>query len=79
MKGNPLTLLGNPVEIGEMAPDFKVTDSDMADVRLSDYKGKMLILSVFLSIDTPVCAGQTRNFNKKAVELGKNVFVPQRE
>lgn len=75
MKGHPLTLLGNPVEIGEMAPEFTVTNSNLEDVKLSDYKGKTIILSVFPSIDTPVCANQTRHFNKKAVELGNDVVV----
>lgn len=72
---NALTLLGNPAVVGEMAPDFTVTNGALADVKLSDFKGKTVIISVFPSIDTGVCATQTRTFNKKAVEMGKDFVV----
>lgn len=71
----PLTLLGTPAMVGEMAPYFTVTNGSLADVKLSDFKGKTVILSIFPSIDTGVCATQTRTFNKQAVELGKDFVV----
>lgn len=60
MKGKPITLLGTKAYIGEMAPDFTGIDSNMKEVKLSDFKGKVVVLSVFPSVDTKVCAAQTR-------------------
>ena len=48
MKGKPITLLGTKAYIGEMAPDFTGIDSNMKEVKLSDFKGKVVVLSVFL-------------------------------
>lgn len=73
--GAPLTLLGEPVVIGEIAPDFTAVDVNGKDVKLSDYKGKVIVLAVFPSIDTKVCAMETREFNKRATDLGKDVVV----
>ncbi len=70
MQGNPLTLKGNMVKEGDMAPDFLVLAPDLSPVRLSDFKGKVRILSVVPSVDTPVCDTQTRQFNKEAAALG---------
>ena len=75
MKGKPVTLLGTKAYIGEMAPDFTGIDSNMKEVKLSDFKGKVVVLSVFLSVDTKVCAAQTRRFNEEASGLGKDVVV----
>lgn len=74
-QGNPLTLLGTEVKVGDVAPDFTVLGGDLSPVKLSDYKGKVVILSVFPSVDTPVCAAQTRTFNKEVVALGSDVAV----
>ena len=74
-KGNGLTLLGNQVKSGDVAPEIVASDNTLADVKLSDFKGKVVVLSVFPSIDTPVCATQTRTFNKKATELSKDVVI----
>ena len=74
-KGNPLTLLGNQIKVGDIAPEIIASDNSLKDVKLSDFKGKVVVLSVFPSIDTPVCATQTRTFNKKATELSKEVVI----
>ena len=74
-KGNPLTLLGNQIKVGDVAPEIIASDNSLKDVKLSDFKGKVVVLSVFPSIDTPVCATQTRTFNKKATELSKEVVI----
>ena len=58
MKGKPVTLLGTKAYIGEMAPDFTGIDSNMKEVKLSDFKGKVVVLSVFPSVDTKVCAAR---------------------
>lgn len=74
-KGNPLTLVGPALKLGQAAPEAKVLSNDLAEVALSSYKGKVLILSAVPSLDTPVCDIQTRTFNQKAASLGKDVVV----
>jgi len=68
-KGNPLTLLGPELKVGDAAPDFSVVGHDLSPVKLADLKGKAKIVSVVPSIDTPVCDTQTRRFNKEAASL----------
>ncbi|MFA6335030.1 MAG: thiol peroxidase [Bacteroidales bacterium] len=74
-KGNPLTLLGRQINVGDTAPEIVASDISVKDVKLSDFKGKVVVLSVFPSIDTTVCATQTRTFNKKATEFSPEVVV----
>ncbi len=74
-KGNPVTLAGNPPEVGQKAPDFQLTANDMSAKKLSDYQGKVKLISVVPSLDTPVCDAQTRKFNEKAANLGDDVVV----
>lgn len=73
--GNPVTLVGKEIKTGQKAPDFTVINNDLKPVKLSDYKGKVRIISVFPSIDTPVCANQNRVFNQKAAELKDTVVL----
>ncbi|MBD3401335.1 thiol peroxidase [candidate division GN15 bacterium] len=75
MKGNPLTLTGNQVKVGDKAPDFTVLDTDMKPVGLQNSKGKVRLISVAPSLDTPTCDTQTVTFNKKAAELGDDVAL----
>lgn len=75
MKGNPITLLGNEVKVGDSAPDIVLLDNGLNPVRLSSYRGKTVIISVVPSLDTPVCDMQTRRFNTEAGKLGENVVV----
>jgi thiol peroxidase len=74
-KGTPLTLLGNMVKAGDNGPDFTVLANDLSPVKLSDYSGKVRILSVVPSVDTGVCAAQTRKFNVEAAALGDVVIL----
>ena len=74
-KGNPLTLVGPILECGTAAPDFKLVKDDLSDATLATYAGKVKILSVFPSLDTPVCDTQMRRFNEEAAGLGGNVVV----
>jgi len=69
-KNSPVTLLGNEVKVGEVAPDFSVLRNDLSVATLSDYAGKVKIISVVPSIDTGVCDAQTRRFNEEASQLG---------
>lgn len=71
--GNPVTLIGNEVKVGDIAPDFVATDGGLKSVNLSDYKGKVKLLSIFPSIDTGVCSMQTRKFNIEAAKFGEKV------
>jgi thiol peroxidase len=73
--GNPVTLSGVEIEAGKKAPDFTLTGKDLSAVKLSDFKGKVKILSIFPSIDTEVCAVQTRRFNQEAASLSDEVVV----
>lgn len=69
MQGNPLTLEGNAMKAGEKAPDFCVLSPEMKPVKLSDFAGKVCVISVVPSVDTPVCDTQTRQFNKDAAAI----------
>ena len=75
MKGNPVTLTGSPVAVGQEAPDFTAVGTDMKPRRLSDERGKVVILSAVPSIDTPVCDTETRTFNEKAASLGDDIVI----
>lgn len=75
-KGNPLTLAGEAaVEQGQSAPDFTVSKSLVDDIKLSDFRGKTVILNVVPSLDTPVCSVQTARFNQEAKGLGDKCIV----
>lgn len=71
---NEIIVEGTEVKVGEIAPDFTVLNKDLEEVKLSDYKGKKIVLAVFPSIDTSVCASQTRKFNEVAASE-KDVIV----
>jgi thiol peroxidase len=74
-QGNPLTLLGDPIEVGQKAPEFEVVANDLTPIKLSDYAGKTVVISAVPSLDTPVCDTQTRTFNEKAATLGDDVVI----
>lgn len=65
----PLTLIGPEIKVGDTAPDFTALNNALEPVSLSDYDGKVRIITAFPSIDTPVCSMQTRRFNQEAAEL----------
>ena len=75
MRGNPLTLIGNEVAVGEPAPDFVVLDNGLAPVELSSFRGKICVISSVPSLDTPVCDLETKRFNEEASKLGPDVAV----
>ncbi len=64
--GNPMPLAGKEIKVGDQAPDFVAVGNDLSPVKLSDFKGKTCLISVFPSIDTEVCAAQNRKFNEAA-------------
>jgi thiol peroxidase len=75
MKGNPLTLTGSEVKVGQKAPEFTVVDNQLSPVKLSDFRGKTVVISSVPSLDTGVCDKQTRRFNEEATQLGDKVVV----
>ena len=74
-KGTPLTLAGEEVRVGEPAPDFTLHyfEDGMQEITVADLKGKPTVLSVVPSLDTPVCAVQTKKFNEALGELGERI------
>lgn len=75
MRGNPLTLVGDEIREGAPAPDVTLLDNELKPVKLSDFRGKVLIVSSVPSLDTPVCDMETRRFNTEAAGLGRDVQV----
>jgi len=75
MKGNPLTLLGDELKVGDQAPDCGVLDNDLSPVKLSSFRGKVCIICSVPSLDTPVCDTETRRFNEEAGQLGDQAAV----
>ena len=75
LKGNPVTLVGKEVKVGDAAPDVTLVDNDLKLVALSAFRGKVVILSSVPSLDTPVCDIETRRFNEEAAKMGDGVAV----
>ncbi len=73
-KGTPIHTIGKLPAQGSSAPDFVLVKQDLSETVLADYKGKRLVLNIFPSIDTGVCAMSVRKFNEKAAAL-KNTVV----
>src|SRR5699024_2520024 len=74
-QGNPVTLVGEQVKVGDKAPDFTVLANDLSPVSLADSEGKVRLISVVPSLDTGVCAAQTRRFNEEAGNLSDDVQI----
>lgn len=73
--GNPLTLLGNEIKVGDKAPDFVAVGAGLVPVKLSDFAGKKVIIAVYPSVDTSVCAAQNRRFNAEVNQLSDVVVL----
>jgi thiol peroxidase len=74
-KGDPIAIHGQLPPEGSPAPDFSLVSKELADVRLDDYKGKRVILNIFPSVDTPVCATSVRRFNQEASKMDNCVVL----
>ena len=74
-KNNPINTIGTLPAVGSKAPDFKLTKTDLSDVSLKDFAGKKIILNIFPSIDTGVCATSVRKFNTEAANVPNTVIV----
>lgn len=73
--GNKITTLGTLPQVGTEAPDFTLTQNDLSDIKLADFKGKKVILNIFPSVDTAVCAASARYFNQDVVSLENTVVL----
>ncbi|TFG82394.1 MAG: redoxin domain-containing protein, partial [Spirochaetales bacterium] len=70
LKGKPINTSGNLPALGTKLPDFKLTRSDLVDVSLADFKGKVLVLNIVPSLDTGVCAASAHAFNSGIKAMG---------
>ena len=75
MKGNPITLVGTELQVGDKAPDFVAIDNDLNPVSFDSFRGKVCIVSSVPSLDTPVCDMETRRFNDEAGRLDDDVEI----
>ena len=75
LQGTEINTNGNLPKVGDSAPDFVLVNSKMEDVSLSTYKGKMKLLSIVPSLDTPVCAISTKKFDQLAREKTDALFI----
>ena len=73
--GNPVHTAGELPEVGTKAPDFAVTGVDMADITRDSLAGKRVIINIFPSLDTAVCAMSVRKFNEAAAGLDNTVVL----
>ena len=75
LQGNPFHTSGSLPGIGDVAPDFRLVKTDLAETTLKDLAGKRVVLNVFPSLDTPTCATSVRTFNKRASEAPNTVVL----
>jgi len=75
VKGNPVILLGNELKVGDKAPDFTVWDSDLKEVSLTKFKGKIKLIASVPSLDTPICDLEIKRFNDEAARLSKDLVI----
>lgn len=75
LKGTECHTAGLLPAVGSIAPDFTLTGADLAPVTLSSFKGRRVVLNIFPSLDTEVCAMSVRTFNKKAAELDNTTVL----
>ncbi|HEX3006618.1 MAG TPA: thiol peroxidase [Bacteroidales bacterium] len=75
LKGNPINTIGTLPSAGNSAPEFNLTKTDLSDVSLENFKGKKVILNIFPSLDTSVCATSVRKFNAEAEKLNNTVVL----
>ncbi|TNF48714.1 thiol peroxidase [bacterium] len=75
LKGSPINTVGELPKVGTKAPDFILTKKDLSDTRLLEFKGKKVVLNIFVSLDTDVCAQSVRRFNEAAAQLENTVVL----
>jgi thiol peroxidase len=73
LRGNPINTVGELPAVGSKAPAFNLTGADLSPVSSEGFSGKSVLLNIFPSVDTPVCATSVRKFNERAAETGATV------
>jgi thiol peroxidase len=74
LRGNPINTIGELPAVGAVAPSFTLTGTDLGAVSSEQYSGKSLVLNIFPSVDTPVCATSVRTFNERVATTGVSVL-----
>ncbi|KAA1249960.1 thiol peroxidase [Mycobacterium simiae] len=79
LRGNTINTVGELPAVGSPAPSFSLTGDDLGAVGIDQFRGKTLVLNVFPSIDTPVCAASVRAFNERAAARGIKVLCVSKD
>jgi thiol peroxidase len=79
LRGNPINTVGDLPSVGSAAPGFALTGTDLGVVDSAQFSGKPVLLNIFPSVDTPVCATSVRTFNKRAAEGGVSVLCVSKD
>ena len=74
-KGNPVNTSGSLPAVGSVAPDFKLVNTDLSEVSLADFAGKKVIINIFPSVDTGVCALQLQTFNQRVADMDDTALL----
>ncbi len=74
-QGNPVNTAGDLPRVGAEAPEFSLVKTDLSEVSLADYKGKKVVLNIFPSVDTGVCAASVRRFNTEASKMDNTIVL----
>ncbi len=75
LKGNPVNTVGSLPQTGTSAPGFTLVKNDLSEASLADFSGKRIVLNIFPSLDTPVCAASVRRFNLEAANVPNTVVL----
>jgi len=75
LKGTPVQTAGNLPPVGALAPDFRVAKADLTNVGLKDFAGKQILLNIFPSVDTGICAASARKFNEEVSSIPNTVIL----
>ncbi|MGI9162165.1 MAG: thiol peroxidase [Mycobacterium sp.] len=79
LRGNPINTVGDLPAVGSSAPAFALTGTDLGTVSLAQFSGKPVLLNIFPSVDTPVCASSVRKFNEQAAARGLTVLCVSKD
>ncbi|MBU8827545.1 thiol peroxidase [Mycolicibacterium goodii] len=79
LRGNPINTVGELPAVGAPAPNFSLTGTDLGTVTSDQFSGKPVLLNIFPSVDTPVCATSVRTFNEKAAAGGVTVLCVSKD
>ncbi len=79
LRGNPINTVGELPAVGSQAPEFKLTGADLSTVSSEQFRGKSVLLNIFPSVDTPVCATSVRTFDERAAATGLTVVCVSKD